>query len=211
MMNRKGKINGSIYDVVTHEEYLENRDLYNNKFTAIERNGILYPVVKNRKTPGYYNGDGGIFAELIQPPNSEIENYSSNNIIDFNSATNMREIMEKSISLRDLEKEILCSPDDIFSPVIDERDDPEMKALKEAVISKNIDLDKYEPRFGSNYNNDKRLFKRNSMSLGKYKTVCDALDIKATLTLEDMSENVANPMKKVISVVITGGNYDNEE
>lgn len=210
MMNRKGKVNGSIYDVVTIEEYQNNRELYDNKFTAIEKNGILYPIVKNKNTPGYFNG-GGIFGEYIQPDPSQLENYSTNNIIDFNSASSMKEVMEKSVSLRNMEKEILCSSDNKFKPTIDEKDDLEMKALKEAVIAKDIDLDKYESRFGANYNNDKRLFKKNSLSLGKLKTIANALDIKLTLTLEDMNEDVPNPIGRVIKVDITGGVNDDEE
>lgn len=208
MMNRKGKVNGLIYDVVTIEEYQNNRELYDNKFTAIEKDGILYPIVKNKNTPGYFNG-GGLFGQYIQPAPDQIDNYSANNIIDFNSATSMKEVMNKSASLRNMEKEILCSSDNKFKPVIDEKDDIEMKALKEAVIAKDIDLDKYGYRFGANYVNDKRLFKNNSLSLGKLKTISNALDIKLTLTLEDKNENVPNPIGRVIKVVITGG-MDND-
>lgn len=210
MMNRKGKINGNIYDVVTHEEYLNNKELCDNKFTAIEHNGLLYPITKNKNVPGYYNGGDSIFAELIQPPQEELENYSSANIIDFNSASTMKEYMEKSMTLRNMEKEILCSPDNKFHPVIAQEDDEVMKALKEAVILKDIDIDKYESRFGSNFNNDKRLFKKHTVSLGKLKTMADNLDMRATLTLEDKSPDVPNPMGRVITVEITGGDYDEE-
>lgn len=205
---KKGKINGVIYDIVSIEEYQNNKVLYDNKFTAIEKNGILYPITKNRKTPGYYNGNG-LFGEYINPEPSKLSEYSSENIINFESVSSMKEMMEKNAALRDIEREILCSSDNKFKPVIQEKDDPEMKALKEAVIAKDIDLDKYESRFGDNYNNDKRLFKRNTISISKLKSIANNLDISLTLTLEDKSPDVPNPMGRKIVVNIAGGE-DNE-
>ncbi len=206
---KKGKINGVIYDIVSIEEYQNNRVLYDNKFTAIEKDGILYPITKNKNVPGYYNG-GGLFGEYIKPESSLIQEYSSNNIIDFNSVNSMKEMMEKNTALRDMEREILCSSDNKFKPIIQEKDDLEMKALKEAVIAKDIDLDKYEARFGSNYNNDKRLFKKNSISLSKLKSIANNLDISVTLILEDTSPDIPNPMGRKIVVNIAGGDDDNE-
>ena len=82
-----------------------------------------------------------------------------------------------------------------------------MKALKEAVTDKHIDLDKYEPRFGSNYNNDKRIFNKPNISLAMLVRMCNALDIKATLTLEDQQmpdgAETPNPIGRTISVELT--------
>ena len=41
--------------------------------------------------------------------------------------------------------------------------------------------------------------------------MCDALDIKATLTLQDKDNDVANPMGETISVEITGQGGDANE
>lgn len=210
MMNKKGKINGSMYDVVNFDQYQNNKALYDNKFTAIEEDGLLYPITNNKKTPGYYHNEGDLFGQFIEPDQTQLYEYSNENIIDFNSVSSMKEIVEKSIALRDMEKEILCSSDNKFKPVIDEKDDLEMRALKEAIIAKNIDLDSYEHRFGPNYNNDKRLFKKNSMSLRKMKTFGNALDMRITLTIQDKNNNVANPIGRVITVDITGGDDDEE-
>lgn len=210
MMNKKGKINGSMFDIVEFDQYQSNKVLYNNKFTAIEADGLLYPITKNKNVPGYYHKEGDLFGQFIEPDQTEIYEYSNENIIDFNSASSMKEIVEKSIALRDMEKEILCTSDNKFKPVIVEEDELEMRALKEAVIAKDIDLDKYESRFGTNYNNDKRLFKKTSMSLKKMRTFGNALDMKITLTIQDKNSNVANPIGRVITVDITGGEDDDE-
>lgn len=75
---------------------------------------------------------------------------------------------------------------------------------------KHIDLDSYEHRFGKNYNNDRRLFEKPNISLLKLTSVCTALDIKATLILEDSSPDVPNPMGGVVTVELTsGGGEDN--
>ena len=85
-----------------------------------------------------------------------------------------------------------------------------MKGMKEAVIAKNIDLDKYEHRFGSNYNNDKRLFNKNNISLPMIKRLSKALDMKATLILEDASPDVPNPIGKKIVIDVIGNDEDGE-
>ena len=70
-----------------------------------------------------------------------------------------------------------------------------MVALKEAIIAKHIDLDSYDYRFGeSNFPNDKRLLKKESISLKKLIAYCNALDINAILTLTDLSPDIPNPM-----------------
>ena len=129
-------------------------------------------------------------------------------IVDFGSASSTQEFIEKNNEYRDKEREILTTPDNIFVPQLKEGDLPEMQALKEAVISKHIDIDKYAHKF-DRFNNDKRLFNDTSISMKKLKSMCDSLDIKATLILEDKSSDVPNPMGKKVEVVITRGD-DNE-
>lgn len=207
-MNKKGTINGQIYDIVSMEDYRQCPEYYNNKFTAIEENGYLYPITNNTKSPGYYHQDGNIFGQFIQPSESQMANYAAENIIDFDSAPNMKAIIERTQSLSNMEKEVLTSSDNIFKPVITDLDTPEMKALKEAIVAKNFDIDLYEYRFGPSYNNDKRLFKQNKITLAKLKSVCENVDIKATLILEDTNSDIPNPMGKRIVVDITGGEYN---
>ena len=110
--------------------------------------------------------------------------------------------------MKELEKNILTSSDNIFIPAEDPNDSPAMKALKEAVTNKKIDLNKYEPRFGANFNNDKRIFSKENISLPMLVRMCNALDIKATLTLEDKNRDVPNPINKSISVEITTEDSD---
>ena len=77
-----------------------------------------------------------------------------------------------------------------------------MALLKKAIARKNIDLESYKQRFGSDYNNDKRIFEQPSITFFKMKRVCDIFDIKVSLTLED-NPGAANPIGERLSAVIT--------
>lgn len=210
-MNKKMRIDDKIYDVATLEEYTKYKDAFIPQYTAIhdEDTHMVLPV-KNRydSGPGISVGSGISYIE--EPDESEKEKYDDKRIIDFDNSKSIHDMMQKQRVVRSLERDILTSPDNIFTPRIFDDDSPEMKALKSAVLDKHIDLDKYEPRFGSNYNNDKRLFNKNTISLSMLKRVCEALDIDATLTLKDKAEDIPNPMGRTIEVKLTGGVPGNE-
>jgi hypothetical protein len=137
--------------------------------------------------------------------------YDSSNIIDFSQASSIKDVIRAQDKLASTEKAILSTVDNEFIPIVSEHDRPEMKLLKEAIASKHVDLDKYESRFGSNYNNDKRLLKKSSITFGKMVGMCNALDIKVTLVMEDRSGDVANPMGEKLSACITDVGDDGEE
>ena len=205
-MNKKMRIGDKIYDVTSLEEYTQFKDAYIPQYTAIhdEETGFVLPI-KNRyeEGPGIVIGNGVSYIE--EPEEDEMEDYLDKDIIDFDDSKSIHDMMEKQRIVRTLERDILTSPDNIFSPKIFDDDSPEMKALKTAVLDKHIDLDKYEPRFGSNYNNDKRLFNKNTISLSMMKRMCEALDIEATLILTDKNDDVPNPIGRTIEVKLTGG------
>lgn len=216
MSLRKMAIGGVMYDVVTEEEYYRNPQLY-TQFTAIINAGSVYPIrrIENRPgakhLPGFYPTDAIGF--YIHPTESTAGEYSDSHMIDFRAAEDMREYIQTKQRLASAERSILTSIDNVFTPEICENDTPEMVALKQAIIDKNIDLDKYEPRFGPNYNNDKRLLKKPSITFGKLRAMCEALDIKATITFEDSNPDVPNPIGRVITAELTGDamNVDEEE
>ena len=205
-MNKKMRIGDKICDVTSLEEFTKFRDAFIPQYTAIHdpETGLVLPI-KNRyeEGPGIVVGNGISYVE--EPDEDEREAYLDSQVIDFDNTKNIHDLMKKQHIVRTLERDILTSPDNIFTPKIFDDDSPEMKALKTAVLDKHIDLDKYEPRFGSNYNNDKRLFNKNTISLSMMKRLCEALDIEATLILADKSEDVPNPMGRTIEVKLTGG------
>lgn len=206
----KAKIGDAIYDVVDIDEFSRNPELY-GQYTAIDgRDGYIYPIrSRTDSRPGFYP-TGGI--DFFKPPvMSEAAMYSAQNVINFQDASSLREIIQAQQKLMSAERSILTTIDNVFAPDIGENDTPEMQALKQAIIDKHIDLDKYEPRFGPNYNNDKRLLRKGSITFGKLRSICTALDIKATLTIEDASPDVPNPIGRVISTDLTGEGMSIEE
>ena len=212
---KRKTINGKMYNVVDMESYMKNNDIYNKSQTAIEvtigeDNYVLPFRNKTDNKPGIYE-DGSIEFFYVPEKNNEKEfkEYSSDNMLDFSKCTNIVEIMKKQKILRDEEKEILANPDNIFIPPISGKESPAMLGLKQAVIEKHIDIDKYQDRFGrENFPNDKRKFKDDDITMFMMNRMNKALDIKATLILEDKSPDVPNPMGKKISIDLTG--YDED-
>lgn len=215
---RKININDKIYSVIKQSEYEEGLRLGRDFSTsALEFDGIVYPIVNNPNVPGVFNKPESPFLYYNKPSEDELPEYSSEKIFDFNPK-NMREVISQSKMLHDLENEVLTSEEDnIFIPKIYPSDEPELIAMKKAIIYKKIDFDKYESRIGSTFNNDKRIFtaksknvgddmsNRKGITLSKIKSLSNALDIKATLILEDKSSTVANPMNQKIVIELTGG------
>lgn len=213
MISKKEKlINGKLYEVVPVQNYIANPDAYLQGYTAVEDSmGHVYPVVSSSSQgPGvkFRSNSPILFAKV---PDKDIDQYTTEGIIDYSKATDIREFIKTQDMVKELEKEILTSPDNIYVPLVDTDDSPAMKALKTAVSQKQIDLNKYEPRFGSNFNNDKRVFNKQTISLPMLVRMCNALDIKATLTLEDQIGEIANPINDKISIEITSVSGDNEE
>lgn len=209
---KKAKINGRVTTVVTPNEALSNT-IYQDKFTSVEINDVILPVKKtyDPTSPGFYILESGCMGKIIYPSNEDKEEYSVKNAIDFSNIQNMRELISKQEEVKKLESEVLSNSDNLFKPIPKENDSPEMKALKEAICLKNIDIDLYADRFLDNFNNDKRLLKGSSITISKMKSICDKLDMKVTLTISDASETVPNPIGKSISVDICGYNSSDDE
>lgn len=208
----KMSIGEKIYDVSDLETYQSNEEAYLRNFTAVVSQDGQYalPIIKAYDgTPGIKIG-GLMSREYLPQTEEDKKKYSMDNAINLSDSKNITELLEKQTAIREIEQEILTNPDgNIFTPKITNEDTAAIKALKEAVIEKHINLDNYEMRFGSNFNNDKRLLTKKKISLPMLQRLCNALDIKATLTLEDKEPDVPNPIGKVISVELTDG--DDEE
>lgn len=211
MAVKKAKLGETIYDVVSVDEYNSNKEFYRTGPIAVEGgDGYLYPLRSNSNDmrPGFF--DEGPMQFFNPPRGQDCCIYSDRNIIDFSKASSIKDIIETQSKLADAEREILTTIDNLFVPPTSSDDTPEMSLLKQAITDKHIDIDKYEQRFGANFNNDKRLIKKNSITFGKLRNICNALDIRATLTLEDRYGDVPNPMGTRIDICLTDG-FDNEE
>ena len=203
MSLEKAKIGDAIYDVISTQEFERDPDSFGQYVAIKGGDGYLYPMrSRTDNRPGCYYCGGMYF---FKPPTfDEGHVYDSQNIINFNDASNLRDVIKCQQKLMNAERSILTTIDNVFAPEIDENDTPEMKIMKQAIRDKHIDLDKYESRFGPNYNNDKRLLKKGNITFGKLRDISTALDMKVTLTIEDASPDVPNPIGSVLSTEITG-------
>ena len=215
----KGVVNGSIYDILSYEEYVENQDSASSgniaiKTTTHEGKEIVLPYKGNyngnTNIPGVYNA--GPVDMFVFPDESNEERYRAKRTVEISNADSINEILKKKETLARLAEPWITSPDNITKFQISEDDNPEMICLKEALNAKNIDFDKYAPRFGANFPNDKRQLKQNSATLNIIKRFCENLDMEAILILQDKNPNVPNPMGKRVEVSLTGTNfYNNDE
>lgn len=207
----KKKINGKVIDVYTVDNLPENNSLLENSGLLID--GTVYPFKKKTdRGPGIY--DTGMSCGLtklyvIQEPKTEeeIKEYDiKTNSVDFNNKDNLAAYMKKMDSLKQMERSILMNVDSVYKPVIRPDDTKEMKAFKYAVGLKNCDITAYKDRFGSNYNNDKRLFEKDSITMKKMSYLTDILDMNVEIIFRDKSPDVPNPMGKEVRVCLDDTN-----
>lgn len=214
---RKIKIRDALYDVITYDEFCKNRPLYMrypDSVAIMGGDGFVYPIRNPNSDfrPGMY--PFGLGMDWFKPPMSkyEMQDYSQSNVIDFSESKNFRDVIANQERLNREERSILTTINSLTIPTIQDSDEPAMVALKEAIIAKHIDLDSYDYRFGqSNFPNDKRLLKKDSISLKKLVAYCNALDIKATLTLQDSNPDVPNPMGKDITCELNNTSVEGDE
>jgi hypothetical protein len=202
---KKIEITKRLYNVIDTATYINNKDIYNPKFTALEVCDGQYVLPINSritdKTPGVYINDNGMVNTIIKPDDSDLEEYSSKKIIDYSNAKDINSIFQNNKLVRNIQNDIIATADNILQLNVTNDDTPEMRILKEAINSKGIDKKQYEDRFDQ-YQNDMRLLKGKSITLSKLISICSAFDISATLTLKD-KDDVPNPIGREISVELT--------
>ena len=209
-------------NVYSANTVIQNRDILvgdNQTAVEIEHNGspVILPVREKKdddiSKPGFYVDEGPLV--FISYPETEDEERiympSSDKVFDMRDIKTMQELVTRKEEYDQTITSLLetdLMDDSIFKPPLLKTDTPEMRALKEVIIAKQIDLDKYSSRFGDNYPNDKRKLKDDNITSHMLKRICDNLDIQVDLVFRDAKSNVPNPMGKVVKVNMVPG-YDN--
>ena len=202
---KKMEIDNKLYNVVTMQQYTTNIDLYNPKNTAIELGNIVLPLKSYHidSGPGLYYSNGDAYGMIKKPAKEDMDKYSISNVIDLNDSKDIGELIKKNNMLKDLQADLMVSGNNanIFCLPITKDDTPEMAALKQAINMKQVDKRNYEDRF-TQFQNDMRLLKGNTITLGKMINICNGFDISCSLTLRD-KDNAVNPMNDEITVNLT--------
>jgi hypothetical protein len=221
MQSRNASIDGKVLDIITEEEYskqykmyLENPSICSMTALEVNNNDQSYLLPFRGKTddrPGIYP-DGCVYFVKFPQSDEEESVYNKNNIdiVDFTNMSNINDFLEKNNQIREMENLALSDSDEIFVPPISGNETEAMKAFKQAIIAKHMDVDRYSARFGENYLNDKRILKGDDITMNKLISICNKFDIEAKLTLSDKHSDVANPMGTSIEVVLTD-KYVSEE
>ena len=203
---KKIEIERRLYSVVSPEEYSQNKSSCNAKTTAVLVGETVLPIRSSiENSPGvYYNNGCETMADVIKPSKQQAHEYSADKIIDFTNADSLGEVMRKNELLRNIQQDLMVSgKDNILCLPQSQEDTPEMRALKGAINSKQIDKKQYEDRFPQ-YQNNMRLLKGHSITLSKMIEICTGFDIACELTLKDKPDAV-NPMNTEISLDLTEG------
>ena len=221
MQYRNTSIDGKVMDIIDEKEYKSKYDMYSNNpsiyyMTALEvdnqdKSYILPFRGKSDDRPGIYP-DGHIYFVKYPKTKEEELSYNKDNleIIDFSNVDNINDFLNKNDQVREMENLSLSDSDEIFVPPISGRESEHMKAIKQAIIAKHMDIDRYSSRFGENYLNDKRILKGDDITMNKLISICNKLDIEAKLILNDKNTNIANPMGITIETTLTD-KYNSEE
>lgn len=202
--------------VISVEELQNNREIYDTGTVAVEikksdGETVVLPYRPNivrKDRPGVYK-EGNIGDLIVYPDEEDKANYQPE-VIDLYNSKSMEEYIQKQGKLKNIEKEILTTPDNIFTPHISDEDSPLMKGLKQAVIRKHIDIDKYADGYGENFPNDKRKFKDHDISIKLFERHVDVLGIKAVLVLSDASPDTPNPIIDPIYIPLNYSENDSE-
>lgn len=210
-------VDGKLVDVLSEEEYSskwniysENPSMYQTTALEVTKDGNTYVLPFRNKTddrPGIYNEVDGQIYFIKYPDSKNDDSYNRDNlqIVDYSNVTDVKDFLTKNSQIRDMENTVLSDIDSVYTPVISEQDSPEMKAFKMAIASKHCDLNKYAPRFGDNYLNDKRILKGSNITMNKLISMSKKMDIEVEMILRNSGDDIANPMDKEIKVILTGG------
>ena len=169
-------VDGKIVDIVSEQEYVNKWKMYAENpslcaSSAVEIQGddgetYVLPIRgKSDDRPGIYP-EGCIYFTKF-PDQESAPGYRADqlDIVDFSNIKTVEEFLNKNSQIREMETSVLTDIDSVFVPQIGQNDSPEMKAFKEAITSKHMDINKYAPRFGDNFLNDKRILKTSSITM----------------------------------------------
>ena len=217
---RIATIDGRLVDVLSTDEYAnkwrmfqDNPTMYQSSALDIsDKSGERFILPFRNKSddrPGIYN-EGAMYRVRLPKTEEEVKEYSygSNNVVDIGNSGNVKTFLDRNKQVRDMEAVILTDIDDVYSPPMLQNDSPEMRAFKEAIASKHCDINKYAPRFGDNFLNDKRILKTPNITMNKLVSMSQKMDIEVELILRNAKDDVPNPMDKDIHVILTGGGED---
>ena len=135
----------------------------------------------------------------------------SDHIVNFKDADGIQALMSMTDKLNKSINQYLetdVGVGNTYRAPLKETDSPEMRGLKLALTEKQMEIDKYNERFGANWANDKRKLNDDNITMFLLKRMCKNFDINVDLVFRDQSPEVPNAMGKVITINLVPGIKD---
>lgn len=193
-------INNKQYELLTIQEaFMPTVD---SRRSCVEVGTKFYPIYYGTAyggcPHGFYLVNSVMYTLKTNDPNDDYE-ISKYPIIDFNNIESMAEMYERNNQLNMIMKEALIpdKEDPIYYHEIQNTESNLMKALQMFLNSKQIMPIRYSDRF-NNYPNTIRILNKDRVSIDKFMEFITNMDAKATITIENKSPDVANPIPSPI-------------
>lgn len=147
--------------------------------------------------PGLYV-DSDTNKYLAAMPSNQIVHMYKTDMIKRLEPHNIIDLLESENDIIDVNSDDIAESDvgDIFIPPIHEEDNALMKAIKDIIIRKEINLKDYESRFnspGDMSNKKATILRTNDLTFNMFDTLCNIFDIEYTIKYKDR-KGCKNPM-----------------
>lgn len=158
--------------------------------------------VSTNMVPGIYLTSDGEY-KFVEPPENDKELYSINNVMELSLDrifSDLENNTDDFTTAEDIEK--INNNSETFTPVVHESDDPFKKAVKSAIILKQINLKNCKEIFSNPHalNNLKSsLIGETGMTVKNFLRWMEILNIDWKLSLKDDGQDKFNPLQETLN------------
>ena len=176
------------------------------------------PLIDKNKYPYIYHVDNGY--EFSNPSKETLEGFSEKNIYDLSLMSIVEQTKPTDIMYNEQAINDLNNAASRYIPIVHEEDDYLKKIVKEAIIRKNVDINRLKSKMQVSYNllNMKQaLEKSTKMSVVYFMLWMEILGLDFEIKIKDNGQDRIDPLKEpliyssAIDVVVTEKEYTNSK
>ena len=176
------------------------------------------PLIDKNKYPYIYPVDDGY--EFSNPSKENLEGFSEKNIYDLSLMSIVEQTKPTDIMYNEQAINDLNNAASRYIPIVHEEDDYLKKIVKEAIIRKNVDINRLKSKMQVSYNllNMKQaLEKSTKMSVVYFMLWMEILGLDFEIKIKDNGQDRIDPLKEpliyssAIDVVVTEKEYTNSK
>lgn len=176
------------------------------------------PLIDKNKYPYIYPVDNGY--EFSNPSKETLEGFSEKNIYDLSLMSIVEQTKPTDIMYNEQAINDLNNAASRYIPIVHEEDDYLKKIVKEAIIRKNVDINRLKSKMQVSYNllNMKQaLEKSTKMSVVYFMLWMEILGLDFEIKIKDNGQDRIDPLKEpliyssAIDIVVTEKEYTNSK